>query len=198
VKKKNGSLRLCVDYRGLNRLTRKDKYPIPLLADLLDAPKKARIYTKLDLQNAYHLVRIADGDEWKTTFRTRYGFYEWTVMPFGLSNAPSTFQRFMNELFADLLDVYMIVYLDDILIYSENPTEHRKQVKEVLRQLKANGLVVSPSKCVFHKEQVEFLGFILSPRGICMDEEKVWIIRDWPPPRRLKDMQSFLGFANFY
>jgi len=103
-------------------------------------------------------------------------------MPFGLSNAPSTFQRFMNKLFADLLDVYVIVYLDDILIYSENLTEHRKQVKEVLRRLKANRLGMSPSKCIFHKEQVEFLGFILSPRGLCMDKEKVQTIRDWPSP----------------
>jgi len=120
------------------------------------------------------------------------------VMPFGLSNAPLTFQRFMNKLFANLLDVYIIVYLDDILIYSKNLTEHRRQVKEVLRRLKANGLSVSPSKCIFHKEQVEFLGLILSPRGLCMDEEKVQMIRDWSPPCRLKDVQSFLGSVNFY
>jgi len=119
-------------------------------------------------------------------------------MPFGLLNALSTFQRFMNDLFADLLDICVIVYLDDILIYSENLKEHEKQVKEVLRQLKTNGLYVSLSKCAFHQEQVEFLGFILSPKGLQMDLEKVRAIREWPPPRRLKDVQSFLGFANFY
>jgi len=135
VKKKDRSLRLCVDYRGLNRITRKDRYPIPLLTDLLDAPRKARIYSKIDLKNAYHLVRIAKGDEWKTTFRTRYGSFEWLVMPFGLSNAPSAFQRFMNEVFYDLLDVYVVIYFDDILIYSDNLEDHKKHVKEVLRRL---------------------------------------------------------------
>jgi len=119
-------------------------------------------------------------------------------MPFGLLNVPSTFQRFMNELFADLLDICIIVYLDDILIYSKNLKEHKKQVKEVLRCLKANGLYVSPSKCKFHQEQVEFLRFILSPKGLQMNGEKVRIIQEWPPLRRLKDVQSFLGFANFY
>ena len=115
-----------MDYQGLNQLTWKDRYPIPLLTDLLNAPKKARIYTKIDLRNAYHLVQISDGDEWKTTFRTHYGSYEWQVMSFGLSNAPSTFQRFMNDLFVDLLDICVIVYLSNILIYSENLKEHKK------------------------------------------------------------------------
>ena len=133
VKKKDGSLRLCVDYRGLNKITRKDRYPLPLVSDLLDAPRKARIYTKIDLRHAYNLVRIAPGDEWKTAFRTRYGSFEWLVMPFGLSNAPAAFQRFVNEVFADLLDVCVVVYLDDILIYSDNPDEHRAHVREVLR-----------------------------------------------------------------
>ena len=115
------------------------------------------------------------------TFRTHYGSYKWLMMPFGLSNAPLMFQRFMNELFADLLDICVIVYLDDILIYSEDLEEHKEQVKEVLRRLQANGLYVSPSKCAFHQEQVEFLRFILSPKGLQMDEEKVHIIQEWPP-----------------
>ena len=135
VRKKDGTLRLCVDYRGLNRMTRKDRYPIPLLNDLLDAPRKAHIYSKIDLKSAYHLVRIAKGDEWKTAFRTRYGSFEWLMMPFGLSNAPSAFQRFMNEIFSDILDVFIVIYLDDILIYSDNIDNHRKHVKEVLRRL---------------------------------------------------------------
>ena len=143
-------------------------------------------------------MRIAEGDEWKTTFRTRYGSYEWAVMPFGLSNAPSTFQRFMNDIFADLLDVCVVVYLDDILIYSENLQDHKRQVKEVLRRLKTNGLYAVPNKCVFHQEEVEFLGYILSADGLQMDKEKVQTIRNWPTPRQVKDVQSFLGFANFY
>jgi len=139
-----------------------------------------------------------DGNEWKTTFHTHYGSYEWWIMPFGLSNMPSMFQRFMNELFADLLDICVIVYLDNILIYSENLKEHKKQVKEILRCLKANRLYMSPSKCEFHQEQVKFLRFILSPKGLQINGEKICIIWEWPPPHQLKDVQSFLGFTNFY
>ena len=135
VKKKDSSLQLCVDYRGLNRLTRKDRYPISLITDLLDAPKRARYYTKIDLRSAYHLVRIAKGDEWKTAFRTRYGSFEWLVMPFRLSNAPLAFQRFMNEVFSDMLDICVVVYLDDILIYSDDLDIHKSHVKEVLKRL---------------------------------------------------------------
>jgi len=122
IKKKDGSLHLCVDFRGLNKISKKDLYPLPLICDLLDSPGKARIYTKIDLRHAYHLVRIREGDEWKTTFRTKYGSFEWLVMPFGLSNAPGAFQRFMNDIFADMLDVCVVVYLDDILIYSSDKT----------------------------------------------------------------------------
>ena len=164
VKKKDSSLRLCVDYRGLNKITRKDRYPLPLVSDLLDAPRKARIYTKIDLRHAYNLVRIAPGDEWKTAFRTRYGSFEWRVMPFGLSNAPAAFQRFVNEIFADMLDVCVVVYLDDILIYSDNPDDHRKHVKEVLRRLRKHQLYARADKCEFHKDSVEYLGYILSGR----------------------------------
>ena len=198
VRKKDSSLRLCVDYWGLNKMTRKDRYPIPLLSDLLDAPNKARIYSKIDLRSAYHLVRIAEGDEWKTTFRTHYGSFEWLVMPFGLSNAPAAFQRLMNEIFADLLDICVVVYLDDILIYSSNLEEHKRHVKEVLRRLRKHQLYASPSKCSFHQDRIEFLGFIISTDGLQMDKDKVQVIQDWPTPRRVKDIQSFLGFANFY
>jgi len=135
VKKKDGSLWLCVDFRGLNRITKKDRYPLPLISDLLDSPCKARIYTKINLRHVYHLVRIAEGDEWKTAFRTRYGAFEWSVMPFGLTNAPAAFQRFMNDMFSDLLDVCVVVYLDDILIYSDDIMQHRSHVKEVLKRL---------------------------------------------------------------
>jgi hypothetical protein len=135
MRKKDRSLRLCVDYRGLNKITKKDRYPLPLISDLLDAPWKARTYTKIDLRHAYHLVRITEGEEWKTAFHTRYGSFEWLVMPFGLSNAPVAFHRFMNNIFGDLLDVCVIVYLDDILIYSDDMSQHKKHVKEVLHRL---------------------------------------------------------------
>ena len=198
IKKKDGSLRLCVDYRGLNKISKKDRYPIPLVADLLDAPKKARVFTKIDLRHAYHLVRIFPGDEWKTAFRTRYGSFEWLVMPFGLTNAPAAFQRFMNDIFGDLLDVCVLIYLDDILIYSNDMEEHRRHVTEVLRRLRENGLFAAPKKCFFHRDTVEFLGFMISPEGLTMDKAKIQTILDWPEPRKVKDIQSFLGFANFY
>ena len=128
IRKKDGSLCLCIDYCGLNKITKKDYYSLPLISDLLDTPWKARLYTKINLRHAYHLVRIVDSDKWKTTFRTCYGSFEWLVMPFGLSNAPAAFQHYMNEIFADMLDVCVIVYLDDILIYSRS--EERRVGKE--------------------------------------------------------------------
>lgn len=198
VRKKDGSLRLCVDFRGLNKITKKDKYPLPLISDLLDAPRKARMYTKLDLRHAYHLVRIAEGDEWKTVFRTRYGSFEWMVMPFGLTNSPAAFQRFMNDIFSDLLDVNVIVYLDDILIYSDDMSKHTQHVREVLRRLRKNGLYARADKCEFHSETVEYLGYILSPEGLTMSQDKIDTIQKWPEPRKIKEIQSFLGFANFY
>ncbi|THH21377.1 hypothetical protein EUX98_g8392 [Antrodiella citrinella] len=198
AKKKDGSLHLCVDYRGLNRLPKKDRYPLPLITDLLDAPAKARIYTKLDLRHAYHLLRVAEGDEYKTAFRSRYGSYEWRVVPEGLTNAPAAFQRFVNSIFADMLDVCIIVYLDDVLVYSKNPADHRKNVKEVLRRLRKNSLYCKLSKCEFDVTTTEYLGYILSPEGLRMSSEKVQVIQDWPIPRKVKDVQSFLGFCNFY
>ena len=132
VKKKDGSLRLCVDFRSLNRITKKDCYPLPLISDLLDAPGRARIYMKIDLRHAYHLVQIADENEEKTTFHMCYGLFEWLVILEGLTNAPASFQRFMNNVFSDMIDVSVIVYLDNILIYSNNSVDHRKHIKEVL------------------------------------------------------------------
>jgi hypothetical protein len=198
VRKKDGSLRLCVDFRGLNKIMKKDRYPLPRIADLLDAPSRAKIYTKLDLRHAYHLVRIAAGDKWKTSFRMRYGSYEWLVMPFGLTNAPAAFQRFVNTIFADLLDVCVVVYLDDILTYSEDPESHEEHVREVLRRLRKHGLYANPKKCEFHTETTEYLGYILSPNRLSMSSDKIKAIQDWPEPCKVKDVQSFLGFANFY
>jgi len=198
VKKKDSSLRLCVDFCGLNKITKKDRYPLPLISDLLDFPRKARIYTKIDLRHAYHLIRIAEGDEWKTAFRTHYGAFEWSVMPFGLTNALAAFQCFMNDIFSDLLDVCIVVYLDDILIYSDNITQHWKHVKEVLKRLQKAGLYTKAEKCEFHLDSVEYLGYVLSPSGLTMSNAKVKTIQEWPEPKKVKDIQSFLGFANFY
>ncbi|KIK13227.1 hypothetical protein PISMIDRAFT_18137 [Pisolithus microcarpus 441] len=198
VKKKDGSLRLCVDFRGLNKIMKKDRYPLPPILDLLNSPSHAKVYTKIDLCHAYHLVCIANGDEWKTAFRTHYGSYEWLVMPFGLTNAPAAFQRFVNSIFGDLLDVCVIVYLDDILIYSNDIKNHKKHVCEVLHRLQEHSLYAKPEKCEFHSKSIKYLGFFLSPDRLTMSEDKVKSIRDWPELRKVKDIQSFLGFANFY
>ena len=173
-----------MDSCGLNRLTKKDRYPLPLISDLLDTLQKARVFTKIDLCHAYHLVRIADGNEWKTTFRTRYGSFEWLVVLFGLSNGPAAFQRVMNDIFSDMLDVSVIVYLDDILIYSDDMTKHKAHVKEVLWRLQANGLYASPSKCEVHKDTVEYLGFILSPDdSACLRIKSKQFLTGWNPEK---------------
>ena len=198
IKKKDGSLCLCVDFRGLNKITKKDRYPLPLISDLLDSPSRAKIYSKINLRHAYHLVRIAPGNEWKTAFRMRYGSYEWLVMPFGLTNTPAAFQRFVNTIFADMLDVCVVVYLHDILIYSEDMESHQQHVQEVLRRLQLHHLFAKPEKCEFHLDSVEYLGYHLSPEGLTMSLDKIQTISDWPEPRKVKDIQSFLGFANFY
>jgi len=164
----------------------------------LDALQKAQVYTHLDLRHAYHLVQIAEGDEHKTAFRTRYGSYKWLVMPFGLTNAPATFQHFINEIFADMLDVSVLIYLDDILIYPNNMEDHWKHVKEVFRRLRAHRLHAREDKCEFHKTELEFLGFILTQNGLKMSSDKVKVILKWPEPCKVWDIQSFLGFCNFY
>lgn len=198
VKKKDGSLRLCVDYRGLNKITRKNRYPLPLIGDLLDQLKDARVFTKLDLRAGYNNIRIASGHEWKTAFRTRYGSFEYLVMPFGMTNSPATFQHFMNDIFRDMADQFVVVYLDDILIYSREPTQHAEHVRLVLQRLREFDLHIKMEKCLFHTDTVEYLGFIVSPAGVTMDKAKTEVIRTWPAPRNVKEVQSFLGFANFY
>ena len=165
---------------------------------MLDTARKAKVYTKLNLKHAYHLVPIAPGDEWKTAFRTRYGSFEWCVIPEGLTNAPAAFQRFVNNIFADMLDVSVVIYLNDILIYSDDQESHRANVQEVLRQLRKHGLFCNPFKCEFHTDTIEYLGYILSPNGLRMASDKVNTITQWPTPRKVKDIQSFLGFCNFY
>jgi len=198
VKKKDGSLCLCVNFRSLNYITKKDCYPLLLISDLLDSPRKAQVYTKMNLHHTYHLVCIADSNEWKTAFRTCYGLFEWSVMPFSLTNAPAAFHRFMNDIFFNLLDVCVVIYLDDILIYSNNMSEHHQHVKKVLKRLHKAGLYAKAEKCEFHSESVEYLGYILFPSGLTMSDNKIKIIQDWPEPKKVKNIQSFLGFANFY
>ncbi|KAJ1572108.1 hypothetical protein NDA15_004962 [Ustilago hordei] len=178
VPKKDGGLRLCVDYRGLNEITVKNRAPLPLIEEQLFLLRKARIYTKLDLRAAYNLIRIAKGDEWKTAFGTQLGLYEYLVMPFGLANAPAHFQSFINDIFRDIIGVYVVVYLDDFLIFSDTEEVHVKHVTEVLTRLRSNRLFAKLSKCEFHTKTVEFLGYIIKPTGIEMDPEKVRTVKD--------------------
>ena len=198
VPKKDGGLRLCVDYRGLNAVTIKNRHPLPLITETLDRLSGAKRFTKLDLKDAYHRIRIKYGDEWKTAFRTRYGHFEYQVMPFGLANAPATFQAYINKALRGLVDVTCVVYLDDILIYSSDPADHWRHVREVLQRLKDYQLYVNLKKCQFATTEVEFLGFVVSTEGISMDEERIRTIKEWPRPATYRELQVFLGFVNFY
>ena len=199
VPKANGTLRLCVDYRGLNNLTVKNRYPLPLVGESLDRLGRAKQYTQLDLTAAYNRIRIKKGDEWKTAFRTRYGHFEYCVMPFGLSNAPASFQAYINKALALKLDVFCIVYLDDILIYTEQKGKaHEDAVRWVLEQLRKHGLFCNLQKCRFSTDEVEFLGYVINPKGGYMRKDRIQAVQNWPRPTCVRDVQVFIGFANFY
>ncbi|MBW0499957.1 hypothetical protein O181_039672 [Austropuccinia psidii MF-1] len=198
VKKKDGGLRLCVDYHKLNAVTRNNKYPVPPMNQLLTVFNGFSVFSKIDLCGAYNLLRIKEGEEHLTCFRTKYGSYEYLVMPFGLTNAPASFQNLVNDIFYDLLDIYVVVYLDDIMVFSKSEEEHFTHVYTVLSRLRANNLFSKASKCLFHVSSVEYLYYVVSSEVLKIDQEKVQQILNWPPPRKLKALQSFLGFANFY
>ena len=198
VPKKNGKLRLVIDYRQLNAITKKDVTPLPLISEIRDRLTDANIFTSVDLKGAYNLIRIKEGDEWKTAFRTKFGLFECQVMPFGLTNAPASFQRMINYVLRDYIDHFVIVYLDDILIYSKNMEEHKEHVRKVLQTLQDNKLLVEPEKCQFYTKKVSFLGHIITPGKVQMDPEKLKAINDWKPPKNVKEIQSFLGLANYY
>ncbi|KAI4900897.1 hypothetical protein NFI96_007222 [Prochilodus magdalenae] len=198
VGKKDGGLRPCIDYRGLNKITIKDRYPLPLMNTAFEALQQASIFTKLDLRSAYNLIRIREGDEWKTAFITPSGHYEYLVMPFGLMNAPAVFQRYINEVLREALDRYAFVYLDDILIFSRSVDEHIEHVRRVLQLLLENHLYVKLEKSLFHARSVAFLGFVVSQGRLSMDPEKTKAVMDWPRPTSVRLVQRFLGFANFF
>jgi hypothetical protein len=198
VKKKDGSLRLCVDYRALNAITKKNRYPLPLIEETLRQVAGERYFTRLDLPSAFNLIRIKAGDEWKTAFRTRYGLFEFLVMPFGLTNAPASCQQFVNDTLREYLDIFCAVYIDDILIYSKSRKEHKEHVRKILAKLEEAGLYVKAEKCEFSVSSTSFLGFIVGADGISMDPAKIQAIREWEAPKNVRDVQCFLGFANFY
>jgi len=198
VKKKDGGLCLCVNYRQLNEITVKDRTPLPLIGESLDQLSNAIYYTKLDIRDAYYNLRIAKGDEWKTAFRTCYGLYEYCVMPFGLTNASASFQRWMNEILSDNLDIFCVAYLDNILVFSQNEEKQREHAQAILKRIGDTGLMLKAFKCEFHTTETEYLGYVISPQGLRMDEEKIRTIKDWKEPANVKGIQRFLSFPNFY
>ena len=179
VAKKDGSLRPCIDYRQLNSITVKNKYPLPLLSSTFEPLSHATVFTKLDLRNAYHLVRIQEGDEWKTGFNNYLGHFKYLVMPFGLTNAPAVFQTLVNYLLRDFINHFVVVYLDDILIFSRDPKEHTNHVRLVLQQLLENRLFVKAEKCVFDTAYMEFLGHILEKGQVRANHKKVRALEEW-------------------
>jgi len=198
VPKKNRKLCLCIDYQQLNSITIKNRYSLPRIDETMDKINGATHFTKLDLQGAYSLVRMKEGEEWKTAFRTRYGLYEYLVMPMGLTNAPASFQALINNTLRPYLDDFCVAYLDDILIYSKSQEDHDKHIKLVLNQLQKHHLHIDLEKSEFDKEEIEFLGHIIRIHGIRMDPKKVKAILQWPTPQNLKELQAFLGLANYY
>ncbi|XP_050908927.1 uncharacterized protein LOC127122669 [Lathyrus oleraceus] len=198
VKKKDGSMRLCVDYRQLNKVTIKNRYPLPRIDDLMDQLVGACMFSKIDLRSGYHQIRVKPDDIPKTAFRTRYGHYEYTVMPFGVSNAPGVFMEYMNRIFHPYLDQFVVVFIDDILIYSKSEEEHADHLNMVLQVLRDKKLYAKLSKCEFWLKEVSFLGHVISSGGIAVDPSKIDAVLQWETPKSATEIRSFLGLAGYY
>ncbi|KAL0546071.1 hypothetical protein IC582_015976 [Cucumis melo] len=198
VKKKDGSMRLCIDYRELNKVTVKNRYPLPRIDDLFDQLQGATVFSKIDLRSGYHQLRIKDEDVPKTAFRSRYGHYKFIVMSFGLTNAPAIFMDLMNRVFREFLDTFVIVFIDDILIYSKTEAEHEEHLRMVLQTLRDNKLYAKFSKCEFWLKQVSFLGHVVSKAGVSVDPAKIEAVTGWTRPSTVSEVRSFLGLAGYY
>ncbi|GJS43165.1 putative reverse transcriptase domain-containing protein [Tanacetum coccineum] len=198
VKKKDGSFRMCIDYRELNKLTVKNRYPLSRIDDLFDQLQGSRVYSKIDLRSGYHQLRVREEDIPKTAFRTRYGHYEFQVMPFGLTNAPAVFMDLMNRVCKPYLDRFVIVFIDDILIYSKSRKEHEGHLKLILKLLKEEELYAKFSKCEFWLSRVQFLGHVIDSEGIHVDPAKIESIKDWASPKTPTEIRQFLGLAGYY
>ena len=198
VKKKDGSLRPVVDYRHLNSITKRNAHPLPLPRQLIDQLQGAKIFTKMDLRSGFHLIRIREGDQYKTAFSCWLGHFQYEVMPMGLTNAPAVFQNMMNDIFRDMLGHGVVIYLDDVLIYAKTHMELYALTMTVLERLEKHRLFLKPEKCEWETNELEYLGIRVSDKGIEMDAHKLDAINEWPSPRRLVELQAFLGFCNFY
>ncbi|CAI7780674.1 unnamed protein product, partial [Closterium sp. NIES-54] len=195
--KRDGGFRMCIDYRALNRVTVKSRYPIPRADERIDQLRTARVFSKIDLRGGYHQIRVEPSDCAKTAFRTRYGSFEYTVMPFGLTNAPATFQMTMNEVFRPHLDKCVIIYLDDILVNSRDKQQHLEDLEAVFTILDKHRLLTKISKCEFFQDGLEFLGHVISEAGVEIDPKKLDTVKAWHPPTNITELQSFLGFVNY-
>jgi hypothetical protein len=198
LQKKDGSQRMCVDYKSLNDVTVKNKYSLPRIEDLFNQIRGARVFSKIDLRSSYHQMKIRPSDILKTTFSTRYGLYEFTVMSFGLTNALAYFMNLMNKVFMEYLDRFVVVFIDDILIYSKSDSDHVKHLRLVLQKLRDNQLYAKSSKCEFWIDEVPFLGHIISNGGISVDPAKVKEIVAWSITNTVTEVRSFLGLAGYY
>ena len=187
-------LRLCIDYRGINKITVPNRYPLPNMDELKERVRGAKWFNKIDLKNGYHLIRIKEGDEWKTAFRCRYGLFEYTVMPFGLVNAPGTFQGMINNIFRDMLDQGMSAFMDDLIMWSDTRLGLDDITREVLRRLRDNRLCIAPDKCEWAQHQIEFLGYMVSGQGVEMTDEKVETIKKIEPISKTRNCQKIFFF----
>ena len=198
VEKKDGTKRLCVDYRDLNRVTIKNKYPLPCIEVLFEQLRGAKVFSKIDLNSGYHQLRIRDEDIEKTTFSTRYGHYEYIVMSFGLTNSPAVFMEAMNRMLHEYLDDFVVVFLDDILIYSKSEEEHELHLSLVLDALRKNQFYGKLKKCAFWLSEVAFLGHVINQHGISVDPKNVASVVNWQRPTTVIEIRSFLGLAGYY
>ena len=198
VKKKNGEMRFCIDFRSINKITKKDSFPMPLVAETLDALSGTHYFTTLDLKSGYWQIELDPSAREKTAFVTHNGLYEFLVMPFGLTNSGASFQRLMEHILRGLEYRFALIYIDDIIIFSKSIEEHLTHLKEVFRRLREANVKLNPKKCSFVKQKVEYLGHVVTPDGVMPNPEKVRVVRDFPVPKNLKELRTFMGLANYY